>query len=127
MLVNKDDEVVLVIEIEEIASLGPKKILGVLMAILLSENFTFGGKKYVPTHDTVYICAGKSNPRGFNKMKIQNEIKPRIQRLISTSNEIAIQSVLYVLEGNINDVLSAVEEQTRKVLNSQYGKRATDS
>ena len=46
MVVNDQNEVELLIEIEGKSSLGPKKILGVLLAILLSENITFKNIRY---------------------------------------------------------------------------------
>lgn len=122
MVVNDHDEVELLIEIEEISSLGPKKILGVLMAILLSENITFNNKRYQVTPETVFICSGRSNPKGHNATKILNEIKPRIRELSVNSDAIVITKVIYVLEEKLEEVIEETELRTLTVLNDKVGK-----
>lgn len=116
MVVNENDKVVLIIEIEEEASLGPKKILGVLMAILLSETFSFKGKAYRPASDTVFINSGHSNPEGNNAFKIREVIAPRIKQLSEQSPQVVIKQVVHVLEATLPEVIEETERQSRLAL-----------
>lgn len=122
MVANDQDEVELLIEIEEIASLGPKKILGVLMAILLSESISFNKKKYKITPNTVLICSGRSNSRGYNTKKILNVIKPRVKQLCESSEAIVISEIIYVLEETLGEVVAETERRTQAILSERFSK-----
>lgn len=114
MVVNEDNEILLLIEIEEEASLGPKKILGVLMAILLAESFSFSGQTFTASLDTIFINSGSSKPTGSNAAKIREEIAPRVEAL--AKEKFVISRLEFVLEDDAEQVVSKTMELCKQLL-----------
>ncbi len=114
MVANLENKILLLIEIEEEASLGPKKILGVLMAILLSEKFSFKKQEYSITPQSLFICAGKSNPKGKNARKIRDVIAPRVQNIAETNSK--LRNIQYVLEATVEEVIQETMQASRSLL-----------
>ena len=114
MVANAANEILLLIEVEERTALNPKKILGVLMAILLSERFSFEGQAFSTTPETVFICAGIINPNGSNAKKITKGIAPRIEKIKAQYSNIG--QIKYVLEENVAQVIGTTERLCHALL-----------
>jgi hypothetical protein len=108
VMVAKDDEVLLLIEIEE-SEMPPKKILGDVFAILFCNQVAVkpnGQQKYFSfSSNTELIVAGIVRSLGDGREKIEDVIAPRLQEFRVPDDSIQIENIGFVYGENFSELL----------------------
>lgn len=107
----KGDEVVVLAEIEEQAS-SPKKILGDVMAVFLSNQVAVrkeGEQSYFKlTHDTKFFIVGTAPGKGSRLKKIKH-IEKQLQALPKLSNSIDPGNIRLIVDEELTNAISEFE------------------
>jgi hypothetical protein len=108
VMVAKDDEVLLLIEIEE-SEMSPKKILGDVFAILFCNQVgvRINGKPkdFSISPKTELIVAGIVPRLGDRREKIEDVITPRLQQFSVPDDCIQIEKIGFVYGESISELL----------------------
>ena len=115
MVVDRNGNIKLLIEIEDKSSPSPKKLLGVVFSIILCDQFAFGvgeTKQYFKiTPDTILIVAGFVNPKGKKGEQINEVIKPRLNEIEMPKRLLKFENISFVFEKDIETTLEVLKER----------------
>jgi hypothetical protein len=115
MVVDKEGNIILLIEIEDKSSPSPKKLLGVVFSIVLCDQFAFGvgeNKQYFRLNpETKLIIAGFVNPKGRKGDQIFNVIQPRLNEIGVPKGSIKFENISFVFEKDIETTLEVLKKR----------------
>jgi len=120
MVVNRDDEILLLIEVEE-SRIAPKTLLGDVFACLLSSGFSVnlqGEQRYFQvTPQTQLWVAGYIPNREEGKKDLIDQLGEKINRLAAKDVSIEIDSVKLLIENDLESCLKLLLEKSLEYLN----------
>lgn len=116
IVIVENDKVKLLCEIEE-SSAAPKKVIGDIVNILVSDKVRIQGNDYEYNSPKLILGlkvteGGASNQKAHSlKQKLENIIKEPYWNLL---NEIAI-----ICDGNLDNLINTIEEKINELVNTQ--------
>jgi hypothetical protein len=120
MVVDENDKVKILIEIEDKASLVPKKLIGSVFSSLLCTSFAFGTgkdkKHFSITPETIFIMAGQVSSKGNKFEQLEDVIYPKILECKLPDGGILAENVLLVFESDIATTIERLEERVKELL-----------
>jgi hypothetical protein len=122
MVVNKNNEAILLIEIEE-SSMPPKKLLGDAFSILMCNKFAVRidneQKYYTTCPESKLIIAGVVPARGDGQKKIEEVIKPRMKQFSVPSDTIQIENISIVFGNDISKTLDTLMSKVSDIFSKE--------
>jgi hypothetical protein len=122
MVVEKQGNIILLIEIEDKSQPSPKKLLGVLFSIVLCNQFAFGvgqdKRVFNVTPETKLILAGFINPKGRKREQIFDVIQPRLNEIDNLDVSVSLNQVSFVFEKDLATSLKVLKEGVGSILYS---------
>lgn len=123
IVVNDKDEAILLIEIEESKSAtSPKKLLGIIFAILCCNHAGVGVKNrqkiFKISPKTRLVVATHLRKRSGLPKKIDEVILPRLHQFMIPQDAIPIENISFVVEKTLMELLDNLKSKTKELLAS---------
>ncbi len=120
MVVDPSDQILVLIEIEDKATLVPKKLIGTIFATMLCDRFAFGSGKakriFAVTRETRFIIAGQFKSKGKKFDQLKETICPKVRECRLPGDGIQAENLRFVFEGTTEETISELKNLMQEML-----------